>query len=196
MTETVIKFPTGAEAARLRVGGTTPTGSFVSGTSTVVDVHERAPEVVSGSAVAKPIEIDKLYPASEATRPDLVKALNVLAEGVRFLEAGRNKSRQNDPIGADVEIGKFQLLLADLFSLRKIGDGFGAVVNAIEIAFVNQHGKPLAEKQISTLWRTVKELRAHPFINTDDAVDFVDELATCGLLVDAVTIGDLFNAEE
>lgn len=197
MTETVIRFPTRAETAHLRVGGSGPTGSFVSGGgSTAVDVQEKLPAVISGNVLAKPIEIDKLYPASEAARPDLVKALQFLADGIRLLEVGRSKMMQKDLIGSDVEIGKFQLLLPELFALRKIGDGFGAVINAIEIAFVNQRGKPLTEKQILLLWRTAKELRAHPFINTDDAVDFAEHLEACGLLVDPVTIGDLFDAED
>jgi hypothetical protein len=194
MTSTVLQYPSGEELRRRKSLSSRPTGTVVT-TGTGLDERDEPMITLSGSPPTLPIEIDKLYPAEDATKPELIKALQLLAQSISALESAREKMFQHELIASDRETGKFEVLLPELFQCRKIGDGFGALINAIETAFVNQRGKPLAEKQLSALWRIVKELRAHPFITTDIAADRAEELARTGLLVDPTIIGDAFDVE-
>ncbi|MBZ5503365.1 MAG: hypothetical protein LAN59_14230 [Acidobacteriia bacterium] len=111
------------------------------------------------------------------------------------MEHARDALRSNDLIRSDHHVHSIQLLLPQLFRCRAIGDGFAAVVNALEIAFVNQGGQPLTEKQIVTVLRTLKELRSRPFVPFDLAQQSIEELEKVGLGVDPVTLGELFDAE-
>lgn len=148
-----------------------------------------------GTAALAPIPIDVLYPATESNRTELIRALQLLAEAVPALEHARDALRSNDLIRSDHHVHSIQLLLPQLFRCRAIGDGFAAVVNALEIAFVNQGGQPLTEKQIVTVLRTLKELRSRPFVPFDLAQQSIEELEKVGLGVDPVTLGELFDAE-
>lgn len=195
MTNTVLKYPGPEELRRRKAVSPRPTGTVVNTSTGIDEIDQPSVRMSSGAEITVAIEIDKLYPAQEATRPELIKALQFLAQATSALESARQRIVQNDLIGSDREMGKFQVLLPELFQCRQIGDGFGALINAIETAFINQRGKPLTGEQVSAVWRMIKELRAHPFITTDTAADRVEELAETGLLVDPAILGDAFDAE-
>ena len=107
------------------------------------------------------------------------------------LESARVASQQKDWITADRYTQRFQASLPNLFTPRRIGDGYGVIINSIHIAFVNRRGKPLNFDQLTAIWRVLKELRNAPFIQFEPALDYVEELETCGLEVDPINLSEL-----
>jgi hypothetical protein len=193
MSTNIIEFPE-VFRKRKQVSGSSETASGTSGKGTrSVEQREFEFSRVEGAIALDPIPIDVLYPASENNRRDLLQALQVLPSVVRALEDARDALRADDIMQSDHHVHSMQMLLPDLFRCRTIGDGFGTVINALEIALVNQRGEPLVEKQILAALRALKELRSHPFITFDSAQQSVEELAKAGLQVDPVSLGDLID---
>lgn len=146
--------------------------------------------------MALPIEIDKLYPAEKNSKADVIAALGLLAEAIGLLEKARAASRSKDAMESDRHSQRFQVLLPDLFRRRKIGDGYGAIINSLHLAFVNQRGKPLSFEQLTTVWRVVRELRNAPFVPFEQALRSVEELEDCHLQVYPTTISELVEEIE
>src|ERR1700722_14145406 len=116
---------------------TSGTGGYgSSGTKDATAVRVAMP-VVRGSTVV--IEIDKLYPADKSNVLDVIAALPLLADAIGLLEKARTAMR-TDPTTSDQYWQRFQVLLPNLFKHRKIGDGYGVVINALHFACINLHG--------------------------------------------------------
>jgi hypothetical protein len=152
--------------------------------------------IVRGATLPAPIEIDKLYPADKTSTSDLIAALGLLAEAVSLLERARTAARGKEMVVADRYTQRFQMLLPDLFARRKIGDGYGAVINSLHFALINQHGRPLSFEQLTTTWRVAKELRNAPFTPFEQALRFVQELEDCHLQVYPAAISELIEEPE
>ncbi len=151
---------------------------------------------VRGSTALAPIEIDKLYPADKNYVSDLIAALSALADAIGLLEKARAAARNKDAVTADRYWQRFQSLLPGLFTHRKVGDGYGAVINALHFACVNQHGAPLSLEQLTTVWRVIKELRNAPVTAFEEALKYVQELEDCHLQVYPATISALIEEPE
>jgi hypothetical protein len=150
--------------------------------------------VVRGSeALAPVIEIDKLYPADKDYVSDLIAALGLLADAIGLLDKARVSARNKEAITADRYWQRFQMLLPKLFAHRKIGDGYGAVINSLHFACINQRGAPLSFEQLNTVWRVVKELRSAPVTPFEQALKYVQEFEDCRLQVYPATISELIE---
>jgi len=191
----IIEFPRGPVPGHSPAGGT---GGFgPSGTQGPVPTAARtARQIVRGSLAFVPIEIDKLYPADKNSASDLIAALGLLADAIGLLEKARVAAREKEMVTADRHIQRFQMLLPGLFAHRKIGDGYGVIINSLHFAFVNQHGKPLNFEQLTTVWRVVRELRSAPFVAFDQALKSVGELEDCQLQVDPPILSALIEEPE
>jgi len=191
MSDTVIEFP--KEPSSRHTPVLQDTGFRLPGTqSGPAPTARKRAEVrrQSGQAVA-PIEIDHLYPAADAARSDVLRALQLLADAISVLDQGRAAARNNDPIAADRFVLRFQLMLPGLFTCRKLGDGFAVIVNSLHFAFINQHGNPLTLDQLTTVWRIVRELRTRPFLSFDQALEYVTEIESHQLHIDPTILSDL-----
>jgi hypothetical protein len=193
MSTTLIPFPEMSKRKRVSADSETSIASAKPQTGSVGGRGVSTVRVEGTTALA-PIPIDVLYPATENNRHDLIQALQLLPKAVTALENARDALRANDILQSDHHVHSVQLLLPELFRCRTIGDGFGAIVNALEIAFVNQRGEPLGEKQIITALRVLKDLRSRPFVPFDSALQTIEELEKAGLCVDPVTLGELLDA--
>jgi len=116
MTETLIEFPKREAATRQNV--VQDTTFRLPGTQ--VGPHSAA--VKTGQAVqgsqALTIEIDKLYPATEGSASDLIRALGLLADAIELLEKARAAARNKEIVTSDRYTQRFKALLADLFGCR------------------------------------------------------------------------------
>jgi hypothetical protein len=155
-----------------------------------------ASSIVHGSVVHAPIEIDKLYPAEGGLASDLISALGLLADAIGMLEKARAALRGKEAVTADRYAQRFQMLLPDLFKHRKVGDGYGVIVNSLHFALVNQRGKPLSFDQLTTIWRVIRELRNAPFVRLEPALRFVQELEDCHLQIYPAAISGLIEEPE
>jgi len=142
------------------------------------------------------IDIDTLYPADKEYVSDIVDALALLGEAVGLLDKARVSARNKEAITADRYWQRFQMLLPKLFRHRKIGDGYGVVINSLHFASINQHGTPLSFEQITTVWRVVKELRNAPVPHFEQGLKYVQELEDCRLQVYPATISELIEEKE
>jgi hypothetical protein len=194
MTETTIEFPRQSSPKR---PPTSDTAFGLPGTQGPAPITAgTARSTVRGSMALAPIPIDKLYPAEKNSASDLIAALGLLAEAIGLLERARAAARDKEVIPADRYWQRFQVLLPDLFVRRKIGDGYGVVINSLHFACINQHGRPLSFEQLTTVWRVVKELRNSPFVSFEQGLKYVSELEECDLAVDPPVLSELIEESE
>jgi hypothetical protein len=196
MTDTITEFPkrTGSHVAPMqdtavRLSGTEP------GTTTgdVGSVEFR----VQGSQALAPIAIDQLYPRIEGVKQtDVINALTLLADAITRLEQARTAFNSENGISADRHLQRFQLMLPDLFSYRRIGDGYAAIINSLHFAFVNLRGQLLNFEQITTIWRVLKEIRTRPFLTLEEGLEYVDQLEQSKLEVDAPILSELLAEDD
>jgi len=125
---------------------------------------------------------EELYPFEEVADPLMVAAHRTLAEVIKRLEAAFQEV-DSDPVTADDYVQSAHPLLAELFCCRSLGDGFGAIVNAIFIALLNQRGEPLSKKQIGLLMRSLRELKSHLFLTYDSGLRMLREFKKQGLRI-------------
>lgn len=147
-------------------------------------------DVRGTTALARVIEIDRLYEAVPGTTSQLLRALELLKEASDHLAAAQ---KSVDPIETDLSVQRAQVLLPKLFACRSVGDGFGVVINALYFAFANLRGTPLTSDQLNVVWRVLKELRARPVMSLEQGIQRVEELEARGLDVDPPHIGDLLE---
>jgi hypothetical protein len=192
MTGTVISFPKSQRSApdELFENSAVITKVPPPGTG-----HQRTAPYHKGANALDLIPIDILYPAVEANGAAVLRALPLLGDAIRHLEAARAVFDQ-DPIEADMLVQQVQALLPKLFSCRAIGDGFGLVVNSVHFAFANQHGNQLAIAQINSVSRALKGLRVGPFLSFEQGLQSVADLEDVGLQVDPAPLADLLEESE
>ncbi len=143
------------------------------------------------------LDTKDLYLYSEISSV-LSTAIQLLEEGVQHLESAVDSFQSQDFITADDQIQHFQRLVPELFCCRTLGDGLGAVVNSLQIAFGNRKGVPLELPQIRAIKRVVERIRKEPFVTFDKAVDLVIVLEDVGLDVTPPAVAHLaeLGAEE
>jgi hypothetical protein len=78
-------------------------------------------------------------------------------------------------------VQQFQVLLPELFCLRRLGDGFGGLINSVYVALSNKAGMPLEAGQIRVVAKALRRLRQEPFMPFESAVDVVMGLEDSGL---------------
>lgn len=191
----IIEIPRQSPRGRPATAGT---GGFgVTGTQGPAPTVTRAQtSTTRGSAVLAPIEIDKLYPADKDSASDLIAALGMLADAIDLLEKARVAAHGKEAVTADRYAQRFQMLLPDLFKRRKVGDGYGVIINSLHLALINLHGQPLSFEQITTIWRVLKELRNAPFIPFEHALKCVEDLEECHLQVDPTIVAELIECKD
>lgn len=172
------------------------------GTSLAASDLITKPRVVSidGSPPAEkePIGIDSLYPDASILRPILGHALRGLAAAKEAAEESLDALKRGELISSDESMQRLLALLPELFYCRDLGDGFGAIVNALKYSFVNAHGLPFSEGQIRLIGQAVGRLRQEPFLPFDQAAELVGRLEDFGLQVDPpafAELGELLDVE-
>lgn len=132
-------------------------------------------------ATGPELTFDDLFPVKELVDPSLLVAQRLLAELVETVERAIRLEVSAEVIQADDQVHKVRVIFGELFCLRKISDGFGALVNALEISLANQSQQPLNLKQLQAISRSLKSLKAYPFLNYELALKQIRELRSAGL---------------
>src|SRR5258708_19354971 len=143
MQDTFVEMPRRKLNSRVSIAAT---GSSGLKTADGTLVEDKQP-YVEQPASSKIISIDRLYDHSESSS-ELARALDLLSETKRILEESKANLVNQNLVESDRCIMQFQALLPDLFSCRRLGDGFGNVVNSIMISLVNKRGIPLELKDV------------------------------------------------
>lgn len=130
------------------------------------------------------IPTEMLYPASSVVTPVLDRALSLLEEAGRALEDARRELHEDEVIAADNAIQTARTILPELFCLRSIGDGYGAVINAVQNACDHPANVPLGGPAVAAIAAAIREVRRRPFLSTDDAVDLIMRIEDEGVVVE------------
>ncbi|MEN6373833.1 MAG: hypothetical protein ABFD75_03490 [Smithella sp.] len=129
------------------------------------------PIMASSSADEPSIPIRELYPLASEIKPELSTALHLLEEGIEDINISIKMLMENDLISSDDAIQRFQALLPELFCCRNLGDGFGAIVNAIFHSLKNLNGIPASLEQLKVIQKITNRILTEPFISFEEAVD-------------------------
>lgn len=148
------------------------TDSVVSSTSRV--------SVTSGPQV----DIEDLYPSLEAGSPELGQALRLLRAANAHVREANSLLQGDDPNGADLAIQRLHGLLAELFNCRRLGDGFGTLINALFCSLENLNGAPMSLQQVNAVGGVLSLVRREPYIDFAAATAQVDMLEEAGLSID------------
>lgn len=153
-----------------------------------IEVRQRPPAVIP--------QLEDLYPVAEIRPYELNMAMRLLPEAVELTDQAIEVLKNERPLESDNAMMHVRALLPELFCCRSLGDGFGAVVNALLSAFENQEGLPLSHLQLEQVRRALLEIRENPWLAFGRALDLITGLEESGLRVDPPAldaIGELFD---
>jgi hypothetical protein len=134
------------------------------------------------------ISIDDLYGDLTGVSPLLRHVLHGLATAKEIVRKALEALRNQQVIASDDAMQQLQALLPELFYCRRLGDGFGAIVNAIKCSFENAGGVPLSENQIVLIGDILARVHREPFLRFEAASELIGKLEDAGLLVDPPAI--------
>lgn len=132
----------------------------------------------------KYIDTKDIYGSLDAASIELRTALTLLPEALRWIDSALESIGFGEPIHADDAMQHVQAIMPELFCCRRLGDGFGAIVNAVQSSLENLHGEPLLAAQIRMIRAALERVFGEPVITFDAAMDQVDKLESAGLIVD------------
>ena len=149
---------------------------------------------ISSARSGQAIPINDLYPAIDESSSLFASALPALSSSIKYFDQALDSMDSDDAISADQAVQRAQALLPELFCLRRIGDGFGLVISAVDSAISNKQGLPLSRDEVASLKRALSEIKERPFLKIDQAVDLTMVLEDRGLNVELPELNRL--AEE
>jgi len=169
----------------LQLRPTVTSDSDNTGVKTENGIHKPSVSTTSSGSESSQgyISNEDLYPVREQYNPALATAGQLLDEGISLVNESINMLIDDDLISSDDSIQKFQVLLPELFCCRGLGDGFGAVINAIYHSINNMNDISINETQLRAILNILKRIHTEPYIEYGEAVEEILHLETVGLEV-------------
>jgi hypothetical protein len=130
------------------------------------------------------VSIEDLYPSTEAAAPELDVALRLLARGLEYVNEAFAATQTGNAIVGDDAMQRLQALLPELFNCRVLGDGYGAIINAVLGSLENMRGSPLNKQQIGTIRQVLRRVRSEPFIQYSSALDEIEKLEQANFVIE------------
>ncbi len=160
------------------------------------------PRIVQGDEVrltsrqANQTTLAGLYNFGEALSPSLRNGITLLGESINVLEQAKEAVEADDKLMAQDAITRLRPVLMELFCCRDIGDGFGEIVRACQVAVLNLGDDTPSRDQVVELKWVLSRIRKEPFISFEDAVVPVISLENSGLVVDEVSVTEIVPAAD
>ena len=151
------------------------------------------PEIDDSRNAAYVEDVETIYRNSS---PLLNGAIRLLSEAIDDCTSALEAENRQDRLAADDSMQRVQANLPSLFERRGLGDGYGTIINAIRFAFINKEGAPFSRPQIQSIVRMLKQVRSHPYIGIENAVEATEILENTGLCVDPVVLGAFLREAE
>jgi hypothetical protein len=126
------------------------------------------------------IAASDLYLPSLAASSLLIKALDLLKSAVHGLSASIQSANDGDAIQSDLRLQAVRPILRKLFMCRALGDGFGAVVDALISALDNNRGAPLDVPRLEALRDPLAMILREPFITFGTAIKAIEKVESAG----------------
>ncbi|HTV07748.1 MAG TPA: hypothetical protein VMD97_01730 [Candidatus Aquilonibacter sp.] len=152
-------------------------------------VHERSGRQEGKYVVLGPNE---LYPFAEVSDATLFQAIQLTGECISSLGETLGFD-PNDFLSIDSKLIQVRVTLRQLFALRSIGDGFGAVVNGCLWGLKNKDTETVSRRQIAALKAVLSEVKRKPLMHFDTAMSLLDDLESVDLSPEPDTLSDLFG---
>lgn len=140
------------------------------------------------------IPTERLYPAGDTLRNSVSQALEMLRTALAYVDESIAANDQDNSFRSDDAITRLKVLLPELFCCREIGDGFGAVVNALYNALKTWNKYPLSNDQLALIRSLLFKLKSFPAIGFDSAIELVEQLQTAGFSVEPPYFEELTEA--
>jgi hypothetical protein len=139
---------------------------------------------VPGRAVTRTPPIDDLYFEPEFTSTELQTALRLLGHAIKHCDRAIEYSHRSLTMEVDSEIHHIQVLLPEVFCCRRLGDGFGAIVDSVQNALRQNRGLTLAGSKLRALHSILTVARNKPFIKFEEAVEVIIEFESNEFIVE------------
>lgn len=136
-------------------------------------------ERISAKESAASISAVDLYIDAEVLSPTLVRGLGLLEEAA-VLVGQSIQAVEGDPFLSDMHTQKLRPILRRLFICRSIGDGFGAIVDALISGLDNNRGLPLDRRRLSAILNALLTLQREPFLTFTSAIKVIEEIESVG----------------
>lgn len=120
------------------------------------------------------------YLESRALSPVLVQAMVLLRPAVEKMSQAVQAAERGELLESDLHVQGLRSTFRRLFMCRQIGDGFGAVVDALISSLENNHGRPLDERRLHALHDALAKLSREPFVKFTSAMKTIEELERAG----------------
>jgi hypothetical protein len=92
---------------------------------------------------------------------------------------------------ADDAMMHVQVLMPELFSCRAVGEGFAAIVNAVQSSFENLHGQPLNLGQAQAIRSALLAIRNEPRLVFERSTILIAAMEAVDLSVDPASVEGL-----
>lgn len=128
--------------------------------------------------------LEDVYPAPEAVSVALRSAIILLRAILDSTATALRLESAGEIVAADDAMHHVQAALPELLCCRTLGDGFGAIVSAVQASFQNLRGRPMTRAQVVAVSNAIRCLYRAPGLSFEDAMEQVEELERSGLVVD------------
>ena len=160
---------------------------------------EISPNRASGEVVPQGKEVqtrpEDFYPHLADTDA-FKRAIALLDNALLRVDSAAECLRIGAFIAADDEMQQIQSALPELFCCRSLGDGFGAIINAVQIGFNERRGVALEHLQVEAVAKALRRLRRSPFLSIDEAVRLLIMLEDSGLAVEPQSLTGLLEGPD
>lgn len=127
-----------------------------------------------GRAIKNKVQsIDEIYFEPEFTSTEFRTALRLLAKAISYSQISLSEFREGNFIGSDDAVHHIQSLLPELFCCRNLSESFGAIINSIQNALLNNRGHQLSEEKLLGVNEILIAVRNAPFMTYEKAIDVI-----------------------
>ena len=151
------------------------------GPSRESEVLDASIDAAESTASGHRLTIDDLFSDRDAMPPLVTQARESLAATIEHLDAALSFAASGETISADDEILHAIATCDRAFSLRRIGDGFGMIVQGCLSALENMVGHPVNAKHLVALKRLLRMAADEPYVGDDAATVALEDAEASGI---------------
>lgn len=130
-----------------------------------------------------PLPLEVVYKAPDVGSGELRSAMRLIPKAVQWTESAIQALDAGELVQADDAMLHVHSLMPELFCCRKLGEGFGLVINAVLSSFQNRSGLPMERPQVERIRRALIAIRSDPRMSFDLALGLVSAMEDAGLSV-------------
>lgn len=139
--------------------------------------------------------VEPIADIGESTARDLQDALTLIAKGQELVQEAL-EIYEDDWMTADNCMMRLQMVLAELFAIRSLDDGFRLVVSSMLNGLLNLNGEPMNQEQIASVGDVLRHVEAEPSMTFERGVDITELLGNVGMDVEVAEAEYLAGMED